>query len=98
MRRAERPRGEHWMARVGETRDAVDRARSQGLRVIEWRKDRLEGTRGHRLARTGRAHEQEVVSASGRDLERALRRFLSGDVRGGDRVAWRGGPLRDPAR
>src|SRR6266550_6054158 len=98
MRRAERPRGEHRMARVGEARDAVDRACGERLRIVERRKDRLEGAREHRLARPRRADEEEVMPARRGDLKSALGRFLSRDVREVDRMSRRGRARRHRRR
>src|SRR5205807_2770612 len=98
VRGAERTRGEDGMARVRETGHAVDRARRDGLGIVERRKYRLESAREHRLASTGRADEEKVVTARRGDLERALGSFLPRDVREVHRVARRGGAGRRGCR
>jgi hypothetical protein len=98
MRRAEWPRGEYWMARVGEAGDAVHRARGERLRIVERRKNGFEGAREHRLAGSGRADEQKVVTARRGEPESVLRRLLSGYVREVDGVPWRRGALRHRCR
>ena len=98
MRCAEWPRREDRMARVGETRHAVHRARGERLGVVERGKDRLESAREHRLASARWADQEKVVSTCRSDLERALRGFLSCDVREVDRMSWRGGTRRNQCR
>src|SRR5256885_15798379 len=98
MRRAKWPGGKHGMARVGEARDAVDRTCGERLRIVERREDRLEGARELRLARPGRADEQDVVPARRGDLKSALGRFLSRDVREVDRMSRRGRAQRHRRR
>ena len=80
MRRAEWPRREHWMARVGETGDAVDRARDDRLVRIECRKKRRDRASEERLACPRRSDEEQTVSSGSRDLESALGRLVSRDV------------------
>jgi hypothetical protein len=98
MGRAERPRGEDGTPRVGETGDAVYRARGDRLVIVERREDRLECPSEHRLARPGRADEEDVVAARRGDLERTLGGLLTRDVREVDRVRWGGGPRRNRRR
>ena len=95
MRRAEGPRREHGMRRIGETGDAVYRARRDRFVVIQRRHDRGQRASEHRLPRARRADEQQVVAARGRELERLLRRFLAGDVGEIDLVTWDAGPSGD---
>lgn len=83
------------MARVGETRNAVHRARGDRLGVVERRQDRFERSREHRLARTWRADEEQVVASRCRDLERALGGLLPGDVLEIHRMPHRIGTRRD---
>jgi hypothetical protein len=98
MRRAERPRGEDGMPRVGETRDAMYRARGDRLGVVERRQDRFERSREHRLAGSRRADKEEVMTAGCRDLECALGSFLSGNVLQVHRMPHRRGTRRHGRR
>ena len=81
VRRAEGPGRENGMTRISEPRDAVDRARRDGLLVVERREDRRERSRQHRLSGTGRTDEEQVVPSCRRDLERTLRCLLPRDIR-----------------
>jgi hypothetical protein len=80
MRRPERPRREHRMIRIDEAGDAVDRARGDGLLVVERWQDRRQRSGEHRLAGAWRSDQEEVVSSRRGNLEGPFRRFLSGDV------------------
>ena len=94
MRRAERPLGQAAASRAEQARHRVDRRRLERLVEGQRRQDRRHAPRHHRLAGAGRADEQHVVPAGGRDLERAARERLALDVgeidivrRSGDRAA-----------
>jgi hypothetical protein len=60
--------------------DGVDGADFDRLVISERRQDPREALGEHRLPRPGRADQEDVVPARGRDLERALRGELSTDV------------------
>ena len=70
----------------------MHRARDHRLVGIERRKEPRERTGEECLSRAGRADEQEAVTTRRRDLEGALRRLVTADVRevDGDARRWRG--------
>ena len=80
VRRTERTRGEQGVVTVRQPRDRPDLRGLQCLLLRHIGEDRGEAARKHRLARAGRADEQEIVSARRRDLQRALDVFLSHDI------------------
>jgi len=93
MRGAER-------AAIGE-RAALDLARDRGdhrdlqqFRRRQRRQDRGQPRRQHRLARTGRADHQQMMSAGGCDFERALGALLPLDVAQVELGRWRLPDLR----
>ena len=59
------------MLTVDETGDRVDPRHLERGRGLERRQDAGQPAREHRLPRSGRAAEEEVVAAGGRELERA---------------------------
>jgi hypothetical protein len=67
-------------ARRQHPRDRMDARDFERLRPRECRQDAGKATGEHRLAGTGWSHEEEVVRACGRNLERASRALLPADV------------------
>ena len=79
MRRAERPPvGER--AVLDLARDRRDHRHFEQLRGRQRRQDGRQTRGEHRLAGAGRTDHQQVMTAGGRDLERALGAFLALDV------------------
>jgi len=72
MRRSERTRGQEAAARREHASDGVNLRRDDRLAQRERWQDRREALGEHRLARAGRADQQHVVPAGGRDFERAF--------------------------
>ena len=60
--------------------DRVDPHHLERLARLERRQDRRQPASEHRLARSGRAGEQKVVTAGGGELERAAGALLAADV------------------
>ena len=80
MRRAKRRPRDERLAVVHEAGDRVDpRDLERGVGV-ERRQDPRQAAREHRLPRAGRAAEEDVVPARGRQLERAPGAFLAAHV------------------
>ncbi len=82
------------LAVVQEPGDRMNHADFQRLGRGQRRQQARQALRQHRLARSRRADHQQVVAASGRDLERALRRLLALDVGEVERGAALLGDLR----
>src|SRR5258705_13002250 len=80
MRRAKRRVADQWMVRVNEARDRVDARDLECLLLLERWQDPRQSPGEHRLARARRPSEQQVVTAGGRQLERASSTFLAADV------------------
>src|SRR5947208_2176135 len=69
VRRTKRP-GRHQARRRQQPGYGVKTSHLERLVARERGKDRRQSPRKHRLARTGRADQQDVVATGGRDLER----------------------------
>ena len=81
MRRAERPPRDQRPLGRQHARDGVDPHHLERLARLERRQDPRQPPAEHRLARTRRAGEQQVVSSGSRELERPARPLLAADVR-----------------
>ena len=80
MRRSERtPRDQRPLGRE-HARDGVDPHHLERLARLERRQDRGQPPSEHRLARSGRPCQQEVVPAGRCELERATGALLAADV------------------
>ena len=80
VRRAEGPVQQHRTRAVRQPRDRPDLRRLKRLLPRHIRQDGRQPSRKHRLARAGRADEQDVVPARSGDLQRALDVFLPHDI------------------
>ena len=78
MRRTKWSRVKH--AAGERTRNRVDRCCLEPLVLGERGKNSRKPSREHRLSRSRRTDEQQVVPTRRRNLERALCRFLPGDI------------------
>ena len=70
MRCAKRPIDEQAGARRQQPGDRVHGRDFEGVVERQWRQDRRQPSRYHRLAGTRRTHQQQVVAASRRDFQR----------------------------
>ena len=77
MRKAKRPRAHHARTVGEQTGDAVDLGDVECFAKCHRWKNRRQTSREHRLTATGRADEEQIVSARRSDLERALSRELT---------------------
>src|SRR5690348_14707065 len=77
---AERPGAEARSRRRQQTRDGMNCGDLEGFVLGQWRENRWQPPREHRLARARGTDEQTRMRARGRDLERALGARLSDDV------------------
>ena len=102
VRRAERAARARARAPPSWPGDRVDHRRLERLVEGERRQDAGQAAREHRLARAGRADEEQVVAARGGDLERAPRHLLPAHVgevaRAGGRAGVDGAAARGTAR
>ena len=81
MGRTKRRRRDERPARRQQAGDRVDAGDLESLLPRQCRQDARQPPRQHRLARSGRPHEQEVVRAGSGDLERTSSAFLSAYLR-----------------
>src|SRR5216683_6459888 len=78
---AERSRPVERPSRQQVSKQASELRHLEGLAQVQGRQDPGEAASQHRLARAGRAAQQEVMPAGGGDLDRATRLLLAVDFR-----------------
>src|SRR6266550_410921 len=85
MRRAKRRVPDQRMIRVDETGDRMDSRHLERLLLLQRRQDSWQPAGEHRLARSRRASEQQVVTAGSCQLECTPSAFLAADIR---KIEW----------